>query len=199
VSSPTQRESFLSWVAPIAVLVLAGCSSDSDSVCTDIGDCAQGGASSWVESCQSEADLLQQQANEGGCGSRFGAYYSCASSNYTCNGATPSFPGCDAQRTALDGCLAAITAGSYCAQLVAAEAACASPGADSGPSGGGGRSGDAAGSGGGATEDAGSVPPACTLARDCQAQCYLANVGNACAPAVNELQASNTCAAACPL
>jgi hypothetical protein len=200
VSSPTRWERQLLSGALLSVWAFAGCSSNSDSVCEDIGDCAQGGSSSWITSCQSEADLLQEQANASGCGNAFTAYYSCANSHYACNGATPSFPGCDSQLGALDTCLAAITAGSYCTQLTAAEAACASAALDSGSGSDSGKGEDAGASGTPVLGDAGPIPPppACNLARDCLAQCYLANVGDVCAPAVNELQASDICAATCP-
>jgi hypothetical protein len=197
VTTLTHREAF-PCVASLVVLVFAGCRSDSDSVCEDIGECAQGGSSSWIENCQSEANLLQGQANDGGCGNQFNAYYSCASSNDTCTGATPNFPGCDSQRAALDNCLTAITAGSYCTQLAAAETACASPGLDSGGGRDAGGNADAGTAGIGAFANDGPVPPACNLARDCLAQCYIANVGNVCAPAVDDLQAFSTCSTACP-
>jgi hypothetical protein len=163
----------------LAVLLLgsAACDSHRDQVCRDIGDCAHGGDNDWIASCQDEAKSLGSEAAGQGCGTAFDGYYGCAASSYSCQGTTASFPGCDDELAALDACLARATAGTACVRLTMAELACApvGPGADGG-----------------------APPPACTAARDCQAQCYLSNVASACAPRVDELQKVSGCAAGCP-
>src|SRR5580765_501136 len=163
--------------AAALLFVASACHSSADNVCQDIGDCLQRGDNDWIASCQAEANALGAEARRVGCGAVFDSYYGCADSNYACHGATAVFPGCDADLAALDACLAAATSGTACARLTQAEAACAPSSADAGVDGG--------------------VPPACTAARDCQAQCYLANVANACAPQVDEIEATTACAATC--
>ncbi len=178
-------------VAPrllVPLLLAAACGSTSDEVCQDIGDCSQGGSTSWIIACQSEAKALHSEAADAGCGATFDSYFSCAQSAYSCRGATATFPGCDDHHTALDGCLTAATRGTSCAALVAAEASCASSGADGGAD---------AGSGTGGLTGA-ALPPACTASRDCQAHCYLGAVANACAPGVDELEAVTMCDRSCP-
>jgi hypothetical protein len=176
----------------IPLLLAAACGSTADEVCQDIGDCSQGGSTSWITACQSEAKVLGAEAADGGCGATFDSYFSCARSAYSCRGATATFPGCDDRHAALDACLAAATRGTSCAALVAAEASCASSSSH------GGDAGVDAGSGtGGITGTA--LPPACTASRDCQAHCYLSAVANACAPGVDELEAISACTGACPL
>jgi hypothetical protein len=156
------------------LLALTGCGSHQDAVCQDIGDCAKGGDSVWIAACQAEAKALRGEADSAGCAPAFDAYYACADASYSCQGATPEFPGCDDELATLDACLAGATAGTSCAALAAAETAC-----------------------GGAGPDAG-VPPACTAARDCLASCYRTAVANVCAPRVDELEAANVCGASCP-
>jgi hypothetical protein len=160
--------------------LLAACSSHSDAVCQDVGDCAHGGDTSWITRCQTEANALGAEAADAGCSTDFNGYYACDDSKYSCQGATALFPGCDDSRAALDACLAAATAGSACVRLTSKEAVCASPGA-----------GPDAGTDGG-------LAPACTSARDCETLCYLDAVADVCAPRVDELQQVTTCAASCP-
>ena len=174
------RGFFVALVA--ALLAGAACSSHTENVCEDVGDCARGGDTSWITRCQAEANALGAEAADGGCAADFNGYYSCADSNYTCHGATALFPGCDDALAALDACLAAATASSACARLTTKETTCdatqaradAGTGTDAGP------------------------PPACTAARDCQAACYLADVVDVCAPRVDEIELVSTCAASCP-
>jgi hypothetical protein len=154
--------------------LLVGCSTNPEKVCQDIGDCAQGGSTDFIAMCKDAANSLATVAHATGCGADFEAYYDCADSNFSCQGATALFPGCDAKLMALNDCLAAATAGTSCAQLTAAQAACGSQQPDAGP------------------------PPACTANADCQAHCYLENVANVCGPRVDELQAVTACAASCP-
>jgi hypothetical protein len=157
-----------------AALIGSGCSSNSDEVCQDIGDCSQHGDDDWITTCQSNANLLGTEADANGCRSAFDRYYSCADSNFSCQGATSTFPGCDDKLAALDSCIAAATANTRCAALQTAQAACTTVTPSAGP------------------------PPACTSLRDCQAACYLGAVANACAPQIDELQAVVACSDACP-
>ena len=181
---PLPRSPLLFAGAFVLGLAVARCSSHTDSVCEDVGNCEQGGASQWIQSCESEANLLRTEAVDGGCGGAFDDYYTCANSKFTCTGVTATFPGCDDKRATLDSCIEALQTGTSCAALTASEAACA-PSATT------------------ATTDAGadaaSPPPACDLARDCQASCYLGSVANACAPTVVELGTVTACASTCPL
>jgi hypothetical protein len=160
-------------------LIGVACASHSDNVCQDIGDCSHGGSTTWISNCQGEANALGSEAADAGCGSPFEQYYGCADSNYSCQGATATFPGCDQALSALDACIGTATMNTSCAGLEAAEEAC---GDSTGP-------------------DAGTgaqPPPACTAARDCQARCYLGAVANACAPRVDELENAVSCASSCP-
>jgi hypothetical protein len=157
-----------------AALIGPACGSHSDNVCQNIGDCAQGGNTDWIDTCQANAEALGSEAADAGCGPAFDQYYGCADSNYSCQGATATFPGCDQDLAALDACIAAATAGTSCVALQAAEAACTTVAPASGP------------------------PMACTSLRDCQARCYLGNVASACAPQIDELQNVISCADACP-
>jgi hypothetical protein len=160
----------------LAALLFSGaaCDTEGDNVCEDIGDCSHGGSNDWISSCQDETKALGSEAAKLGCGSAYHAYFHCADSSYSCHGTTATFPGCDDELAALDGCLTRATAGSACVRLAMAESACTS-----------------------ASNPDGGPPPACTAARDCQAQCYLGNVANVCAPRVDELETVTACAASC--
>ncbi len=153
---------------------LAGCDSDADNVCEDIGDCAQGGNYMFIQSCQSQASELATEASASGCLTLYDAYYACAAANYDCTGATPSFPGCSSARGALETCLAKGAAKNACGMLDAALAAC---GADAGP----------------------SPPPSvpCATGGVCEAQCYLDSVPDVCVPRPAELSAFTQCASQC--
>ncbi len=150
----------------------------AQSVCYNVDECAQGGSYDWLQSCYASALTLQQQSTASGCGSLYNAYYSCANSNYSCQGITPLFPGCDSQSMSLEACLNAATAESACAKYDVALASCPA--------------------------DAGTQPPGspivspCSLNLQCQAQCYLSNVSNVCNPGLTELGAFSACANACP-
>jgi hypothetical protein len=163
-----------------AFLCLSACNSDQEDVCDNVGACAQAGSSDWIRGCKDEAKLLQKEASSDGCAGLFDDYYACANASFTCEGATPEFPGCDAKRAALESCISGAEATNACGALVARTQACASSDAGSDAEGGT------------------SLAPACTIQRVCQAQCYLDHVSNACAPAVNELSDLTTCAASCP-
>jgi hypothetical protein len=177
--------------ALLVAVSLGACASNQDAVCQSVGDCAQSGSSDWIQGCRAEAKRLAGEANASQCGTQFDAYYACANSNFTCQGATPVFSGCDTKQSALDACLAAATSNTSCARLAAATRACRAA-----------ASVDAAveDSGADAALDSGAapLPPACTLARDCEALCFLGQVGNVCAPGVAELSNFITCASSCP-
>jgi hypothetical protein len=170
------REAVLRTLAFMAALGGAACASHADDVCQDIGDCSQGGSNTWISGCQSEAKSLNQEADDGGCGQAFEGYFSCADSNYSCQGATALFPGCDDLLTALDSCLEAAMAATSCGRLVEAQRGCSGPDAGS-PS---------------------QLPPACTALRACEAHCYLTDVSDICAPRVDELESFTTCSSQCP-
>ena len=164
---------------PLLVLAAASlmgwaCSSHSDNVCQDIGDCSQHGDTNWIDTCQANANKLGAESADAGCGAAFNQYYACADSNYSCQGATATFPGCDQALSGLDTCIAAATAGTSCVALRTAEAACTTVPPAAGP------------------------PAACTATRNCQAACYLSLVASACAPQVNELEEVVGCSNACP-
>jgi hypothetical protein len=171
------RSKRLSGLVLLGLAALSACSSHQDNVCQDIGDCAQGGSSDWITACQAEAKALTDEALSAGCSSELDSYFTCADSNFVCQGATAVFPGCAARLTALDACLAAATADTSCVRLAMQEATCSASTPDGGALG---------------------TPPACTAARDCQARCYLDNVATVCAPRVDELQNVSACASSCP-
>ncbi|HEX4405653.1 MAG TPA: hypothetical protein VH560_12535, partial [Polyangia bacterium] len=105
----------VSFAVSFALVAGAGCASHSDDVCQDIGDCAQGGSSNWIDSCEAEANALRDETAAAACGAELDAYFSCADSSYTCQGATALFPGCAVRLTDLDSCLSRATAGTACA------------------------------------------------------------------------------------
>jgi hypothetical protein len=160
----------------LAGFSLTGCDSKQEIVCENVGACAQAGDNDWIKSCQDEAKLLQTEAKAVGCGAPFDDYYSCADSNFDCQGATPRFPGCEPSRAALDACIESAQAQTSCGQLATATHSCAS-------------APDAA---------APQEPPACTLLRACEARCYLDQVRSVCAPAVDDLERFTACASSCP-
>jgi hypothetical protein len=168
----------LMTITILAAGIAAGCSSHEDNVCEDIGDCAQGGTSSWISSCQSQAKALRSETVLIGCRAEFDAYFACADSAYSCHGATAEFPGCADDLTALDTCFTNATSKTSCTQLEGMETACSvlPPNAVTGA----------------------GTPVACTTARDCQAICYVTNVSNVCAPRVDEIEKLTACAATCP-
>ncbi len=153
----------------------ASCGSHADNVCQDIGDCSQGGSATFIQSCQSEAKALRSELATYACDSYLDEYYACADATFQCQGATPTFA-CTAGLDELTTCINANTdlGTTACAALAKRQSACTTPPARSGP------------------------PLACTLARDCEAQCTLANTADVCAPRVDELDAIRSCMAACP-
>ena len=159
-------------------LTLTSVPTDAESVCYSVDECAQGGSYSWLQSCESEASTLQQQSSASGCGSLYSAYYSCANSNFNCQGTTPQFPGCDSALGALETCLNAASAESACGMYVAKTASCPD--------------------GTGTSPPGSPIVTPCSLNLQCQASCYLSNVSNVCNPGLTELNAFTQCADACP-
>jgi len=149
------------------------CASHEDDVCGDVGDCAFGGDSTFVANCKAEAKTLRAELVTYGCDGLFDEYYACADTTFQCQGATATFS-CSAGLEALDGCIQDNERSTACTALAQQQALCTTPAAPSGP------------------------PPACTLARDCEAECLLTNAANVCAPRLDELDAVRTCTAACP-
>jgi hypothetical protein len=159
-----------------APLLLAGAScgnSHADNVCEDIGDCAQGGDTTFIANCKAEAKALRNELVTYGCDSEFDEYYACADTTFQCQGATPTFS-CSAGLMALDTCIQTNGMSTGCSALAAKQSACTTPPPTSGP------------------------PVACTLARDCEAQCVLSGASDVCAPRPDELDAIRACSSACP-
>jgi hypothetical protein len=155
-------------------LAAASCASHEDNVCEDIGDCAQGGDSTFIANCKAEAKALRVELTSYGCDPLLDEYYACADSTFQCQGATPTFS-CNAGLQLLDGCIHVNERATACAALATQQANCTTPPAP-----------PAAG------------PPACSLARDCEARCLLANAADVCAPRPDELDAIRACTSACP-
>ena len=160
--------------ASFGLLLVASCASHQDNVCQDVGDCTQGGASAFIQSCKDEAKALEGESREAGCAAPFDGYYACADMRFACVGATSTFNGCDHALEVLDNCLGAAQASTSCAALAKSQSSCT------------------------ALLDAGGPAPACTAGRDCEAHCYLANVTNVCAARPDELDAFQKCASSCP-
>jgi len=157
----------------VVLLLAASCASHTDNVCEDIGDCAQGGDATFVAACKAEAKALRAELVTYGCDSEFDEYYACADTTFQCQGATPAFS-CSAGLMALDACLQMNQTSTTCAALAAKQATCTTAPAPSGP------------------------PAACTLARDCEAQCVLGGAADVCAPDADELDTIRACMSACP-
>ena len=151
----------------------ASCASHTDDVCGDIGDCAKAGDSTFVANCKAEAKALRSELVTYGCDSEFDEYYACADTTFQCQGATPTFS-CSAGLMALDTCIQNNQTSTACAALATKQAACTTPPPSSGP------------------------PTACTLSRDCEAQCVLGGAGDVCAPTAEELDTIRACTSACP-
>jgi hypothetical protein len=161
-------------LARVLPLLLAGCASDADQVCDNIGLCADQDDPT-IALCKAQAAELGDEAFDAGCGASYDSYYSCANGAYTCTGNTPSFPGCETDLGTLDSCLEVAQTSTSCGELARALAAC--PGAD-----GGGNEG---------------MPPACTASDVCAASCYLQFVSNVCAPLPAQLVSFEACASVC--
>jgi hypothetical protein len=159
--------------AALTLIFATGCASHTDIVCEDIADCAQGGDSTFLASCKAGAKALRDELVSYGCDGDFDEYYACADTTFQCQGATPTFS-CSAGLNALDTCIQMNQTSTACSTLAAKQAACTAPPAPSGP------------------------PVACTLARDCEAQCVLTSAADVCAPRPDELDAIRACTSACP-
>jgi len=165
-----------SFLTGSLLIALGACASSADDVCQNVGDCSYAGSYIWIQSCQTAALALREQAHKGGCSPSYDAYFACANHNYRCTGDTASFPGCDRELNALETCLNQASDGNACAQYQQVQAACRS-----------------------ATAAAGSIiPTSCTLALQCQAQCLLTNVSNLCSPDLSQIAAAMVCAQSCP-
>ncbi len=163
-------------LAALLFSTLAACSSASDSLCDDIGDCRTL-SSDQVASCQREARALSAEAGASACGTQAAAWFACAGGRYECRGNVPTYSGCDPARSALDSCLARARATNSCGALASGLAAC--PGATS-------------------TSDPAAPPPPCGAAEVCASRCYLDSVGNLCAPTPLQLSLAAQCTATCP-
>lgn len=160
----------------LASLLLSACVSDEDNYCQNIADCTYGGSADWVTACQQNVSGALTEAAQINCTTQFDAYYACTSNNFQCNGNTSSFPGCDSAFAVLNACIAMAesqpdSGATWCARLALATAQCT---------------------------DASAPNEGCSAARDCEAQCFLTNVQNPCAPDINGLDAYTQCAASCP-
>jgi len=160
----------------LGALLLAGCDSDSDKACEDVGNCSHGGSDDWITGCQEQNDALSDEAEDIGCQAQFAAYFACAEDRFECTGNRSSFPGCEAQLDEYSFCLGSKTqgeGGTACFALAAELSACPStPGADAAP-----------------------VP--CTPSADCSARCYLEELRDVCAPTALELARFAECASRC--
>jgi len=172
MTRPMRHARHLVWLLP---LFLAGCPTNADNVCEDIGLCATQDDTT-IATCQIQAAELGDEAFDAGCGSSYDLYFGCANGAYTCDGNTPSFPGCEMDLDALNSCLESAQASTSCGALAAALAAC--PGTDAGM-------------------DAGAIPSPCTASGVCAANCYLQHVPNVCAPLPAQLVSYQDCASVC--
>ena len=154
------------------LLALAGCTSAASSVCQDIANC-EAQSNDQENACEAAASDLGGEAQDGGCGGQYDAYFGCASGAYDCSGDTPEFPGCASDLANLDSCLQTERAANACGELQNTLSACSDAGA-------------------------GAVPAPCGTSEVCEAQCYLSNVANPCAPLPAELSAVQSCGAGCP-
>jgi hypothetical protein len=163
---------------PLALALLAlagaGCASHEDNVCEDIAECAYGGDTTFLQNCKNEAKSLRAELSNYGCEPQFDEYFACADSTFQCQGATAQFA-CSAGLNELNGCIHVYGRATACATLARQQAACTTPPAADG-----------------------GAPPACTLARDCEASCILDNAADVCAPGLTELDAIRACTNACP-
>src|SRR5450432_1225967 len=104
-------------------LLLAGCASDADQVCENIGLCADQDDPT-IALCKAQAAELGDESFDAGCGPAYDSYYSCANGAYTCTGNTPWFPGCETALGTLDSCLEVAQTSTSCGELARALAAC---------------------------------------------------------------------------
>ena len=162
-------------IGALLALLLAGCQSDADNVCENIGLC-EGQDDPTIALCKAQASELDGEALDAGCGNSYDVYFGCANGAYTCTGDVPSFPGCTNDLDTLNACLQAAQASTSCGALANALAACPGASADAG---------------------SGPVPSACTANGVCAANCYLNSVPNVCAPLPADLVAYTTCANVC--
>jgi hypothetical protein len=164
-----------STLVGLLLLGLAACpGTNADNVCLNIGLC-EDQSDPTIDECKAQAESLYEESLDAGCGDAYTTYFGCANSAYTCNGNTPTFPGCQSDLDSLNGCLESAQASTSCGTLARALAAC--PGADAGGS--------------------GPIPSPCTANGVCNASCYLQEVPNVCAPLPAQLSAYQACSAVC--
>jgi len=170
---------------------LVACDSDSDKVCTDIGNCSHGGSDSWITSCRAQNDELNDEADAVGCGTEFDAYFSCAEDHFECHGNQSSFPACDAKANAYSACLAAKANGTACAELDKKLAACDDASSSEGGAGASASSSD--------SDSSTGIPDvtACSASGNCSSKCYLDHVPDVCAPRPIDLGDFADCADHC--
>jgi len=161
-------------LALLAVVLLTGCDSDSDTTCRDVGNCTHGGSDSWITECQDQADTLAKEADGVGCRAQYDAYFSCTQDHFACDGNKSSFPGCEAKLDAYSACLATKESGTSCAALATALTQCS-----------------------GASDSNEAFPSPCTANGECSARCYLDSLADVCAPTSAELAAFADCASHC--
>jgi hypothetical protein len=162
-----------------AALLLAGCESDADRVCTDVTNCSHGGSDDYLSACRAQNTDLSHEATRSGCAAAFDAYFSCANDHFECRGNKSGFPGCDAELSTLDACLAAGRADNACGELAAKLDTCP-------------KEADA-----GADDDGGAPLEPCTSEGVCSARCYLDSLSDLCAPSPAELASFADCASHC--
>ncbi|HEV8550529.1 MAG TPA: hypothetical protein VGQ57_15900 [Polyangiaceae bacterium] len=175
-------------LAILAAAVLVSCDSDSDTVCTDAGNCSHGGSDSWITECRAQNDELDDEADAVGCSSEFDAYWSCAEDKFVCHGNQTSFPGCEAKAAAYSACLSTRASGTACAELTQKLTLCGASGAEAG-----------AGSSSADSDPASGIPDVtpCTASGNCSSRCYLDHVPDLCAPRPADLAAFADCAEHC--
>lgn len=171
------------FAVSLAFVALAGCNSNSDTVCQDIANCSHGGSDDWVTACRSEADELADEAKASGCGAAYDEYFACAEDHFACNGNESEFAACDARKSTLDACLASERANNACGELDAKLALCGTSSAPNTPA------PDAP------AGDATLEP--CTTGGVCSARCYTESVADVCAPTAAGLSAFADCASHC--
>jgi len=157
-----------------SALVLAGCDSDSDTTCRDVGNCTHGGSDAWITACQEQADALADEAETIGCQAEYDAYFTCTEDRFECTGNKSGFPGCEAKLDAYSACLASKEAGTACVALETKLAACDD-----------------------ASDASDAFPSPCTASGECSARCYLDSLADLCAPTGAELSAFADCASHC--
>ena len=87
------KNGILTSALALALSVGAGCNSRAESLCNDICDC-EGCSDTQYESCVDDADDLEREIVDEGCGDELDVYYDCIVSEQECNGSSWSADGC---------------------------------------------------------------------------------------------------------